>query len=200
MARRKLSKELKEAILLMSEKEKDKLLLRLIPSNSGLVDRLEFELLEFSETQKDRRDDLAGEIVEKIDLVHQAYYPPPSALRDLRSLSTAINRHVFATKDKFGEISLNLLLMNHTLETASPRLFAGSTHKAEMLRKYLIRRTLKIIKLLPKLHEDLQFDLHADFEALGERFLQHRQITYTAAFFNLNLDALTAGEFESLVN
>lgn len=184
----------------MSEKEKDKLLLRLIPSNSGLVDRLEFELLEFGETQQDRREELAGEIIEKIALVHQTYYPPSSALRDLRNLSAAINRHVFATKDKFGEISLNLLLMNHTLEAASPRLFAGSTHKAEMLRKYIVRRCLKILKLLPKLHEDLRFDLHADFEALGERFLLHQQVAYTAAFFKLNLEALAAGEFESTVN
>jgi len=199
MARRKLSKELKEAILLISEKEKDKLLLRLIPSNSGLVDRLEFELLEYGETQQDRRDELAGEIADKINEAYQSFYPPPYALRDMRTLSAAINRHVFATKDKFGEISLNLLLLNTSLEVGSPRLFAGSTHKAEMLRKYIVRRSLKILKLLPKLHEDLQFDLHADFEALGERLLQHRHIIYTASHNKLNLEALAAGEFESLV-
>ncbi|MEM6345445.1 MAG: hypothetical protein AAF927_16255 [Bacteroidota bacterium] len=195
MPRRKLSKELKEAILLMPDKEKDKLLLRLIPSNSGLVDRLEFELLEYGETQQERREELAGEMVDQLKIAHQSFYPPPYALKDLRTFSTAINRHVFATKDKFGEISLNLLLLNTSLEVGSPRLFAGSTRKAELLRKYIVRRSLKILKLLPKLHEDLQFDLHEDFEALGERLLQHRHIGYTANLNQLNLQALADGDF-----
>ena len=71
----------------MPDKEKDKLLLRLIPSNSGLVDRLEFELLEYGETQQERREELAGEIVDQLKIAHQSFYPPPYALKDLRTFS-----------------------------------------------------------------------------------------------------------------
>lgn len=196
MPRRKLSPDLKNAIHNLSDKEKDKLIYRILPSHSNLVDRLEFELLEGGETRQDRRDELADDIINQIELSQQSFYPPAAAMRDLRDWSKQINRHVFATKDKFGEIFLNLLMMNQLLEQANPRLFSGSTHKAEMLRRYIVRRSLKILKLRLKLHEDLQFDLQEDFEALGERLQQHRHFAYTAVHHQFNLEAIAAGELE----
>ena len=85
-------------------------------------------------------------------------------------------------------------------EFSGLKLLSPPFHKNVSLSNIYSRQLTMIIKAVNTLHEDLQFDLHADFEALGERFLEHRHILYTAAFFKLNVDALAAGEFESLVN
>ena len=46
MARTRLSKELKKAITLMPQKDKDRLLIRLIAKDATLVQQLEFQQVE----------------------------------------------------------------------------------------------------------------------------------------------------------
>jgi len=53
----KIEKELQQAIVAMPQKEKDKLLLRLIGKDDILIQQLTFTLVEESLTMESRRDD-----------------------------------------------------------------------------------------------------------------------------------------------
>src|SRR5438045_2886994 len=108
-----LSPQLKKAIKELSDTEKDKLLLRLLPKNPDLCNRLEYELVENSETQEERRDKLAEEIKAKMN---EEAYSPGFIMMDMRYLSGDITRHVKTTKDKYGEVSLALLMLRECLE------------------------------------------------------------------------------------
>ena len=67
MARAKISPELKAALADLTEKEKDKLINRLLPRDQKLVHKLEYQLLEYSATQEERRDRVRVQIMEAMD-------------------------------------------------------------------------------------------------------------------------------------
>ena len=104
-----ISKDLKEAIVMMPQKEKDKTLLRLIAKDEILMLRLEFELLELGETLQSRRDEIRTRILKIAKMKHDT---PGWMMMDMRSLSGDIGQHVKITKDKYGDIELNLFMLN----------------------------------------------------------------------------------------
>lgn len=193
MPRRKLSVSLKAAIADLSDAEKNKLLFRLIPSNSNLVDRLEFELLEMGATQEERRDDMQARIEEWLELAPKTYYSPGYLLVDLRSLSGEINRHVLATKDKYGDMFLNLHMLIGTLSRFNQRILEAPFHKSETLRNYIIKRAIKLTRLLDKMHEDLRMDFHQEMETLGGLIAQNSYLLISAERHELDVEALREG-------
>ena len=74
MARAKLSEELKKEIKALPSKEKDKLLMRLIPKDSKLVDQLEYKLVEEEGTLEFRRDDMREYIQYSVNHYTHQYY------------------------------------------------------------------------------------------------------------------------------
>ena len=80
--------------------------------------------------------------------------------KSLRKILRLMNRYVKYTGNKQVEIEMLLWFCNNFLIYAD----LGTSHKP--LQGLLIRQLEKISKLLPKLHEDLQFDYQAEFEAL----------------------------------
>ena len=74
MARAKLSEELKKEIKALPSKEKDKLLMRLIPKDSKLVDQLEYKLVEEEGTLEFRRDDMREYIESRANQYPNKYY------------------------------------------------------------------------------------------------------------------------------
>ncbi|MBV6653848.1 MAG: hypothetical protein KI786_08840 [Mameliella sp.] len=168
MPRAKLSDELKAAIAQMPDKEKDKLLYRLIAKDEELVNRLTFELLEGTGSREERRSELATSIDRDITYAIRSFYSPGFLLLDLRAISGDINRHVKATKDKYGEIELNLLMLNLALEGVSSRLDLFPASKARTFSSYVVKRTLKLQKLLAKMHDDIRLDFDEEMERLGQ--------------------------------
>lgn len=168
MPRQKLPDELKAAISKMPDKEKDKLLFRLIAKEEALVNRLTFELLEGAGSREERRSELAISIERDVTYAIRAFYSPGFLLLDLRAISGDINRHVKATKDRYGEIELNLLMLNLALEGIDGLLDQFPAAKARTFSNYVVKRALKLQKLLSKMHDDIRLDFEGEMERLGQ--------------------------------
>ena len=192
MARTKLSDELKEAISLLSSKEKDKLLFRLIAKDAALVERLIFELLEDKETKDDRRASIYQRIDKGFD--RYRYYSPGYLLLTLRSLSGDINRHLKTTKDKYGEIQLNLLMLNKSLGLFGQKIRNAPSRKSRTFDNYVVKRVVKLVGLLRKLHEDYLLDFQEDIQKLGQYIDEQPRMKILADELGLDIEMLKQGE------
>ena len=162
----KFSKEFKEAVLHLSESEKDKLLIRLLKKDENLVNRLYFELID-DQTVDDHRLKMESRVEVRAEEITR-FAKSLNHLKMLtRYLSGEISEHVRITKDKFGEVSLNLLMLN-TLLQHSKKLFRKSTQiQARKFSLYVIVRTYRTLLLIDKMHEDLHMEFEDDLHQLG---------------------------------
>lgn len=190
MARVKLTPELKKAISGLSPKEKDKLLFRLIPKDEILVAQLEYQLLEENATVEFRRDEMRNMIERSVQRAANNYYSPGYLLLDLRAISGRINRHVKITKDKYGEIELNLFMLNKTMLLLGGNLRFASPWHARTLNEYIAKRLLKLQKLLEKLPEDYHADFRPGFQELVSELSQQGNFTRVAKQLQLDLNML----------
>lgn len=190
MARVKLTTELKKAIKELSHQEKDKLLLRLIPKDELLVAQLEFRLLEDGSTTEFRRDNLRNYVEQALQRSANNYYSPGYLLLDLRSISGSINRHIKITRDKYGEIELNLYMLNRTLELLGGQLRFASPWHSRTLHEYIGKRVVKLQGLLEKLPEDYHADFQDSFQQLGDYLRQQGNFGRVAKSLGLDLERL----------
>ncbi|MPR34270.1 hypothetical protein [Salmonirosea aquatica] len=153
---------LKKAIVQMSVQEKDKLLLRLVTKDPLLVDRLHFELIEDSSTLPERREVIRERIM-KIAQMNQ--YSPGWIMMDMRSLSGDITHHVKITKDKYGEIELNVAMLNAFFEHHAEQL-RSYTSRSDKCALYIAKKTQTVLRLLDKLNEDYYVDFVDDVNQL----------------------------------
>lgn len=159
--------EFKKALQLLPDKEKDKLILRLLKQNLQLADRLRFELVD-TDSVEDKRKLVESRITKRIQSATERYYSAGYLLMDLREISGEINEHVSITKDKFGEIVLNCLMLRYTLELNNDRISVETKSKSYTLCIYIIARVFKILVLIQKQHEDLHLEFNDDLVAIGE--------------------------------
>lgn len=157
-----ISDPLKKAIILMPAKDKDKLLLRLIGKEPNLIDRLNFELLEGSDTLLERREVIKNRIV---NIAGMSQYSPGWLMMDMRSLSGDISQHVKITKDKYGEIELSMLMVNTFFENHAELLNKYSS-RSDKCAMYIAKKTQSTLKLLTKLDEDYYVDFESDVNKL----------------------------------
>ncbi len=157
-----LSDPLKKAIVQMSVPAKDKLLLRLVAKDSLLVDRLHFELIEDSSTLPERREVLRERILK---VAQMSQYSPGWIMMDMRSLSGDITHHVKITKDKYGEIEMNVMMLNTFFEHHAEQL-RSYTSRSDKCALYMAKKTETVIKLLAKLDEDYYVDFVEDVNRL----------------------------------
>lgn len=164
----KLTDDLKKAIVRMPTGEKDKLLLRLVAKDEKLVAQLQFQLLEGGATKDSRREEVRDDIDQHL-VGHKKnyYYSPGYLLLLMRDLSGTITRHVAATKDKYGEIELNFFLLNRSFELFAEEIKKATPQKALTFNEYVVKRALKLLTLLGKLHEDHVLDFQEDMKRLG---------------------------------
>ena len=94
---------------------------------------------------------------EDFKVIQKQYYYSTKSLRKILRL---MNRYVKYTGNKQVEIELYLWFCSNFLIYTD----LNTSHKP--LQGLLIRQLEKISKLLPKLHEDLQFDYQGEFENL----------------------------------
>lgn len=187
------SKEFKEALSELPSKEKDKLIFRLLKKDIGLANRLLFELVDTS-TVDERRELLEERVRKRVQLFSERYYSPGYLMMDLRDLSGEINEHVSITKDKFGEVTLNLLMLNTVLQRNNPKITAAGLQKSQKFTIYSIARAFKLLLLIHKMHEDYQLDFKPQVRELGELIAQSDELMKTAIHHGLDVNWLTRFE------
>lgn len=166
--------ELKSAVLNLSQKEKDKLLVRLVNKDKLLMKQLHFQLLENEDDLENRIEVLKLKLKDLFDNTSIKISNTPilsnfKALNIiLRQASGLINEHEKVTKDKFSAAECRLYILTYPYHQY-PRLYENSTLQvSEKLHKYVIARIKTALKNISVLHEDLQFDLQEDTLILDE--------------------------------
>lgn len=189
-----ISPELKSALKELSPAEKDKLILRLLPKNAPLIAKLEYELLA-SGSLEERRDKLGEEIERRMADAVSSFYSPGYLLLDLRAVSGDINRHVKTTRDKAGEVELNLLMLTESLPKLTKQISGFSAGRSRTLNNYVIARAAKILKLLDKFHPDVRLDYASDLRTLGRAIGDVDAMMRTAIHEGFDVNWLLRGEW-----
>ena len=187
------SKEFKKAIQELPSIEKDKLIFRLLKRDLDLANRLHFELVDV-ETVEDKRATFEIEMLRKINYFSERFYSVGYLLQDTRFLSGDITNHVKITKYKFGEISLNMKMLNHLLLINNERIQSSPYSKAYTLCIYIIARAFKILLLIKAIDEDYFLDFREDLSTLGKLIYDNPFLMHTAIDNNLDVDWLISGE------
>lgn len=157
-----ISEELKRAIVQMPQKEKDKLLLRLVAKDANLVQRFEFELIEHGDTVQIRRDDIKQRILKVAARTHDT---PGWMMMDMRSFSGEISQHVKITKDKYGEIELIIYLFLTFFEHQSAMLLIHNS-RSDSCAEYIAKKVDSLVKKLNKFNPDYYVDFERDMQKL----------------------------------
>jgi len=126
----KFEQDFKNAISQLPSVEKDKLILRLLKYDLTLANRLQFVLLS-KKNVAERRAEMEIIVKSNVEKMTNYFHSPGYLMMDMRYLSGEITTHVKTTKDKFGEISLNLLMLNEVL-----RLNNKNIDKSKAVKSY----------------------------------------------------------------
>lgn len=181
--------ELKKALQMLSDKEKDKLILRLLKRDLQLANRLRFELVD-TDSVDDKREQVRNQIVKGIYSATNRYYSPGDLLMDVRAISGMINDHVSITKDKLGEISLNCMMLRLLLEQNNDRIASEPRDKSYTLCVYIIARVFKILMLIQKQHEDLHMEFRDEIETIGKLIGHNHNLMKMAIYNGLDVNWL----------
>lgn len=162
--------ELKKAVLALPEREKDKLLVRLVGKDKMLMKQLHFQLLEDDLDLEERIETLQKQLSELFDHAakHIRNQRHNSSVLDLLSLmksaSGLVNEHEKVTKDKMSEVACRLFILAESTRRY-PILFMNHYYTPEYkLAQYVVGRVKNLYGKYSKLHEDLQFEFRDEFQ------------------------------------
>jgi hypothetical protein len=159
-----IDKELEFAIVSMSVKDKDKLMLRLIAKNDILIEQLRFQLLEDNSDLNSKRQEIKDQILKVSKMTHST---PGWMMMDMRDINGSISKHVKITKDKYGEIELTLALLKNFIEN-NPEFFLVLDRRNDTLSEYVAKRTEFLMKKLKAIHEEYYIEFEADVQFVLE--------------------------------
>lgn len=169
------SKEFKEALSNFTPKEKDKLIFRLLRKDKILSQKLYFELIE-DKTADEKRKELEDHLAEKVAYFSKNISNPKYYLVLIRKLSAEITLHVKVTSDKFGEVYLQLFLVNKILRLYRDRLERQSFEQNYKLYMYLINKIFRSLILTLKLDEDYHLDINGILQETLESLLENGEM------------------------
>jgi hypothetical protein len=187
------SKEFKDAISNLPDKEKDKLLLRLLKKDVMLVNRLHFELLS-DFTVEEQREQIKNKLDVRIERYSSFNYSLDYLNIELRELSGIINEHVYTTKDKYGEVFLTLHLVIKLLNQNSNHILSAKYGQPDKFCIALIAKSFKILLLIKKLHEDYLLDFKNDLNKLGRLIGDNPYMMRKAIYHGLDVNWLLSCE------
>jgi hypothetical protein len=170
----KIEKDLQELILSLPQKEKDKMLLRLVAKDEKLVKKLEYELLESGSTLESRKQTIRKEID---NLYKMSHYSSGYLMMDMRYVNARIAEHVKTTTDKYGEVELTLQLLCDCFRKQLEWVSTYSS-KSDTIALYIAKRTDIIYKKVVKMHPDIQFDFFKELNYLLECIHQYAPMPY----------------------
>lgn len=168
------SKEFKAALSNFSAVEKDRLIFRLLKKDKLLSKKLYFELID-QETTDDKRNAMEENVREKILMASNYIGNQKYFLGIIRKISSEITEHVKITTDKFGDVSLNLLLIDKILEH-NEELATQRFDNVYKLYLYLINKLFKSLLLAKKLDEDYWMEIDELLESLQKNILTNHYL------------------------
>ena len=157
-----IPKELEVALLELPQKDKDKLMLRLLNKNDLLIEQLHYKLLETPDDLVFRKADVKDAIDEKLD--EEIRYPS-QLMWAVKSLNAKVTRHRRVTLDKYGEVELGVYMVKSVLKKHG-KFLDIITAKTEKLSIYLVKRMIMILKNLNKLDQDYWIDFEGDVNTI----------------------------------
>jgi hypothetical protein len=183
-------KPFKDAISRLPSAEKDKLIFRLLKKDLDLANRLLFELVS-SDSQEDRRREAKKRIDNMIAKSRNRLYSSPGILlMEMKNVSGVINEHVNITKDKYGEVYLQLFVLNEYLQMYNDHFKDASPGKSYTFNLYLVAKVFKIMILLKKMHEEILVDFANDLEKAGRLFGDNPGLMNAARYNGLDVNWL----------
>lgn len=182
------SKEFKAALSNFSSIEKDRLIFRLLKKDKLLSKKLYFELID-PETTDDKRNAMEENIQEKVLLSSKYMGNQKYFLSIVRKISAEITEHVKITTDKFGEISLNLLLINKVLEY-NEDLNTQRFDNVYKLYIYIINKVFKALILIKKLDKDYWLEIDGSLSELHKKINSNHYLQKLCTNNSLHLNWL----------
>lgn len=178
------SKEFKQALSEFSSIEKDRLIFRLLKKDKLLSKKLYFELID-PETTDQKRDQMEENIREKTTLAAKYIGNPKYYLVIIRRISAEITEHVKVTTDKFGEVYLNLFLVDQILENNDS--FAKQRFdNVYKLYIYLINKIVRALLLIKKIDEDYWMEFNQILGKIDDKV--HENSYLEKLFINNGID------------
>lgn len=168
------SKEFKAALSAFSSTEKDKLIFRLLRKDKLLSKKLYFELID-PETTDDKRNAMEENVEEKILLASKYIGNAKYFLTIVRKISAEITEHVKITTDKFGEVSLNILMINKILDYNN-ELSRQRFDNVYKLYLYTINKIFKALILIKKLDEDYWMEIDELFRETQNKISENNYL------------------------
>lgn len=168
------SKEFKAALNAFSSTEKDKLIFRLLRKDKLLSKKLYFELID-PETTDDKRNAMEENVEEKILLASKYIGNAKYFLTIVRKISAEITEHVKITTDKFGDVSLNLLMINKILDYNND-LSRQRFDNVYKLYLYIINKIFKSLILVKKLDEDYWMEIDELFRETQNKISENNYL------------------------
>lgn len=185
--------DFKKALQELPDKEKDKLILRLLRRDMDLAEKLYFELVD-TDSIEDKRRIMEITISKQIKRFSENFHSLDYIAVEMRSISGKISHHVKITKDKFGEISLNLQMLNEVIEQNTFSLTHSKPQKSAKFYNYVIVRTFKILLLIDVLHVDFLLEFKEDLNRLGENISKNKMLLKTAIYNSLDINWILNAE------
>jgi len=168
-------KDLKLEIKSLPEKEKDKLLLRLIAKDKVLTEHLHFKLLEDEHDLVERHEKLLTTIDETVrELLSNKRLTSKDTILKMRKLNGSITHHFKVTKDVTTEMELRVHLLKYIPIDFNDGVFSPLHKFNEKLSVYFVKSTVSVLNKFSKLHEDLQFDLRDSLNAVLAKIYQNK--------------------------
>ncbi|WP_304235622.1 hypothetical protein [Jiulongibacter sediminis] len=149
-----IPKELEKEILALPQKDKDRHLLRLISRNKLLLEQMKYDLMEDEADLYLRKEALREHI---LGVMTNPFPGTAFFLKAFRKLSTGITWHRRVTKDKYGEVDMQILCLEQAFEKQIRHVDVMS-RKGDVLRTYMVKKALSVLKMINALHEDYRID------------------------------------------
>lgn len=189
----KLTDELKKAVSDLPSKEKDKLIFRLLRRDYILANRLLFELVS-DESTEERREKVIHSLTEQIQFLPTRLPSSNGLYQRLRYMNGDITEHVKITKDKYGEVELNFLVLNKVLEKYNDAIEVEPKGKSYKFCVYVITKIFRIFILMRKLETDLLADFKESMERLGKLIGENESLIEMAINNSFDVNWLIFGE------
>jgi hypothetical protein len=181
--------EFKIALQNLPVSEKDKLLFRLIKKDIKLAKKLHFELVD-TETVEQKRAQASEKISNYIKRLPKYVSSLRDVLPHVRTLSGEITDHVNTTKDKYGEISLNIQMLNEIIEAYKTMISNDQYNFGSKLYNYIIARTFKVLILIKAINEDYWMEFSESLAELGQNIGTSHPLMRVAMDCQLNVNWL----------
>ena len=178
----KIDNHLENAILLMPEKDKNKLLIRLISKDTLLTAQLEHQLLGDEEIMIERRNELLNDIETISSKTH--FNNPIYILKEMRGVSGLITYHYKVTKDKFGEVLLLSSMVNYFFYNQLT-ILNQNFRDADAFAEYVVKKAISVLNKVQKLHPDFYIELESSINEMLDYIYSYKPCEYFLKIYPL---------------